>query len=70
LALAKAQEENSLFSIKRAEDAYHILKDKKTLEMVLQQGLKEEHKQYKDRIEFFMNMKDRIKVEELRVYWL
>jgi hypothetical protein len=37
--------------------------------MVLQQGLKEEHMQYKDRIvEFFMNMKDRIKVEELRVY--
>jgi hypothetical protein len=35
---------------------------------VLQQGLKEEHKEYKDRIEFFMNMKDRIKVEELRVY--
>jgi hypothetical protein len=69
LALAKAQEENSLFRIKRAEDAYHILKDKKTLEMVLQQRLKEEHKQYKDRIvEFFMNMKDRIKVEELRVY--
>jgi len=34
-----------------------------------QQGLKEEHIQYKDRIvEFFTNTKDRIKVEDLRVY--
>jgi hypothetical protein len=69
LALAKAQEEGSVFRIRSAEDAYHVLTDKETLEMVLQEGLKEEHMQYKDRIvEFFMNMKDRIKVEELRVY--
>jgi hypothetical protein len=39
------------------------------LEIVLQQGLKEEHMQYKDRIpELFINLKDRIKVEDLRVY--
>jgi hypothetical protein len=45
------------------------LTDKEALEKVLQQGLKEEHMQYKDRIvELFMNMKDRIKVEDLRVY--
>jgi hypothetical protein len=37
--------------------------------MTLQQGLKEEHMQFKDRImELFTNIKDRIKVEDLRVY--
>jgi hypothetical protein len=69
LALAKAQEEDSVFRIKSAEDVYQVLTDKDALEKVLQQGLKEEHMQYKDRIVgLFMNMKDRIKVEDLRVY--
>src|SRR5215207_10688 len=69
LALAKAQEEDSVFRIRSAEDVYQVLTNNETLEMVLQQGLKEEHKQYKDRIvELFTNMKDRIKVEDLRVY--
>jgi hypothetical protein len=52
-----------------AKDAYHVLTDRETLEMVLQQGLKEEHIQYKDRIvELFTNMKDKIKLEDLTVY--
>ena len=69
LALAKAQQEDSIFRIKSAKDVYHVLTDKEALEKILQQGLKEEHMQYKDRIvELFMNMKDRIKVEDLRVY--
>ena len=69
MALAKAQEEDSMCKIKSAEDVYQVLTNEETLEMVLQQGLKEEHMQYKDRIvELFMNMKDRIKVEDLRVY--
>ena len=69
LALAKAQEEDSVFRIKSAADVYEALTNKETLEKVLQQGLKEEHKQYKDRIvELFTNMKDRIKVEDLRIY--
>jgi hypothetical protein len=69
LALTKAQEEGSVFRIKSAEDVYHVLIDKETLERVLHQGLKEEHKKYKEKIvEFFMSMKDRIKVEDLRVY--
>jgi hypothetical protein len=35
----------------------------------LQQGLDAEYQQYKDQIEeFFMNIKDRISVEDLRVY--
>jgi hypothetical protein len=69
LALAKAQEEDSVFRIKSTEDVYNVLTDKVTLEKVLLQGLKEEHKQYKDSIvEFCMDMKDRIKVEDLRFY--
>jgi hypothetical protein len=59
LALAKAEDEQSKVRIKSVEDVYHALTDKDTLEKILQQGLKEEHKQYKDQIEeFFMNMKD------------
>jgi hypothetical protein len=43
--------------------------DKEILQKVLQQGLKEEYRQYKDRIvELFTNMKDRIKMEDLTVY--
>jgi hypothetical protein len=48
---------------------YNVLTDKETLEKVLLQGLKEEHMQYKDNIVgFFMNMKDKIRIEDLRVY--
>ena len=69
LALAKAQEEDSVFRIKSAEDVYQVLTNKEILEKILQQGLKEEHMQYKDGIvELFMNMKGRIKVQDLRVY--
>jgi hypothetical protein len=69
LALAKAQEKDSVFRIRSAADAYEALTNKEILEMVLQQGLKDEHKRYKDRIvELFMNMKDRIRVEDLTVY--
>jgi hypothetical protein len=69
LALARAQEEDSVFRIKNAKDVYNVLTNKEILEKVLQQGLKEEHRRYKDSIaEFLMDMKDRIKVEDMRVY--
>jgi hypothetical protein len=69
LALAKAQEEDSVFRIRSAADAYEALTNKETLEIVLQQGLKEEHIQYKDRIvDILTNMKDKIRMEDLRVY--
>jgi hypothetical protein len=55
-----------LFRIKSGEDVFHVLTDKEVLEKALQQGLKEEQKQYKDSIaEFLMKMKDRSKVEDL-----
>jgi hypothetical protein len=69
LALARAQEKDSVFLVNSAQDAYHILTNREILEKVLQQGLEEEYVQYKDRIvELLMNMKDRIKVEDLTVY--
>jgi hypothetical protein len=69
LALARAQEEDSVFRIKSVEDVYHVLTERETLEKVLKQGLKEEHKQYKEGIvNFLMNMRDRIKVEDLTLY--
>ena len=69
LALAKAQEEDSVFRIKSVEDAYNALTEREILESVLNQGLKEEHKKYKDDIvKFLMNMKDRIKVKDLTFY--
>jgi hypothetical protein len=69
LALAKAQEEGSVFRIRSAADAYQVLTNKETLEKVLQQGLKKEYMQYKDKIvELFVGMKDKIKVEDLTVY--
>jgi hypothetical protein len=55
--------------IRSAADAYQVLTDRETLEMILQQGLKEEHMQYKDKIvKLFVTMKDRMKVEDLTVY--
>ena len=69
LALAKAMEEESIFRIKSVEDVYRSLTDEETLERVLQQGLKVENKQEKDKIvKFLLNMKDRIKVEDLTFY--
>ena len=64
LALAKAREEDSMFRIKSAKDVYQVLIDKEALERILQQGLKEEHMQYRDRlVKLFMNMRDKIKAE-------
>jgi hypothetical protein len=69
LALAKAQEEDSVFRIKSVKDVYRVLTDEETLEIVLEEGLKVEHKQQKDKIlEFLLDMKDRIKVEDLTFY--
>jgi hypothetical protein len=69
LALAKAKEEDSVFRIKSVEDVFHVLTNEETLEKVLKQGLKEEHKKYKNSIvNLFINMKDRIKVEDLTFY--
>jgi hypothetical protein len=56
---------------KTAQDAYNALIDRETLELVLEQGLKEkeEYRQYKDKIvEFLMNMRNKIDINDLTVY--
>jgi hypothetical protein len=66
LALTDAQREDSVFRIENANDVYHPLTDTETLEKVLEQGLKDDHKRYKDEIAmYFINMKDRIKPEDV-----
>ena len=68
LALAKAQDEDSVFRIRSAADAHYALTNRGTLEMVLHQGLKEKHMQYKDKIlDILTKMNDKIRIEDLRV---
>jgi hypothetical protein len=43
--MVKHKKDDSVLRIRRAEDVYKVLTDKETLEKVLDQGLKEEHKQ-------------------------
>jgi hypothetical protein len=68
--LSPDREEAAIFiGMNKAADAYQALTNRETLEMALQRGLKEEHRRYKDEIvRFFMNMKDRVRAENLRVY--
>jgi hypothetical protein len=55
--------------IRNVQDVYNALTDRETLNKVLEQGLDEEYLRYKDQlIEFFMSIKDRISIEDLRVY--
>ena len=71
LALGIAQNEDSKIRIRSVKDVYDALTDKDTLEKILKQGITEEYKQYKDKmVEFFMNMKDRIRIEDLTFFLL
>jgi hypothetical protein len=54
---------------RNVQDVYNALTDKDTFDRLLQQGLEGEYQQYNDQIlEFFMNIKDRVSIEDLRVY--
>lgn len=45
---------------------YKALTDRETLDAILQQGLDEEHQKYKDKIvEFFMSIKDKVRIDDL-----
>ena len=51
------------------EDIYNALTDRKTLDKLLQQGLDEKNLGYRDEIvEFFMSIKDRVRMEDLTFY--
>jgi hypothetical protein len=70
LAFAKAEKEDtSKIQIKNRQDVYRALTDRETFDKLLQQGLDEEHQKYKDKIvDFFMGIKDKVRVEDLTFY--
>jgi hypothetical protein len=66
LAFATAKKETSKIKIRNREDVYNALTDRETFDKLLQQGLDEEHQKYKDNIiEFFMGVKDKVRIEDL-----
>jgi hypothetical protein len=68
-ALIKATKENSIVPVKNLEDIYNALTDGETLDKLLQQELEGEHLKYKDgMVEFFMSIKDNLRIEELTFY--
>jgi hypothetical protein len=63
LTFIKARKDKS---IKNIEDVYKALTDRETLDKLLQQELDGEQQEYKDEIaEFFMNIKDHVRIEDL-----
>ena len=55
--------------IRNVQDVYNALRDRDTFDKLLQQGLEKEYQQHKDQIvKFFMNIKDKIKREDLTLY--
>ena len=55
--------------IRNVQDVYNALTDKDILDKLLQQGLKEEHRQYKDElVDFFMTIKDKVRIEDLTIH--
>jgi len=68
-AFIKAIKEKSTVPIMNVEDIYNALTDRKTLDKLLQQGLDEKNLEYRDEIvEFFMSIKDRVRMEDLTFY--
>ena len=52
--------------IRNAQDVYHALTDRETLDKILEQGLDEENLNYKDHLlNFFMSIKDKVRIEDL-----
>jgi hypothetical protein len=68
-ALIKARKVNSIVPIKNADDIYNALTDRERFDKLLQQGLGGEHLKHKDEIvEFFMSIKDYVRMEDLTFY--
>ena len=84
VALAVARKDSSAVQIKNKEDLYRALTNREMLYMILEQGydyvldkrtsddtsrFKQLQKDNRDKIiDYFMNIKDKIKLEELRFY--
>jgi hypothetical protein len=66
LAFIKGRKDKS---IKNIEDVYNALTDRDTLDNLLQRELDEVQLKYKDELlEFFMNIKDYVRIEDLTFY--
>jgi hypothetical protein len=69
LAFATAKKETSKIQIRNVQDVYNALTDRQTFDRLLQQGLDEENQKYKNEIlEFFMSIKDKVRIEDLTFY--
>jgi hypothetical protein len=69
LVFATAKEDTSKIQIKNRQDVYRTLTDRETFDKLLQQGLDDEHQKYKDEIvQFFMSIKDKVRMEDLTFY--
>ena len=65
----KAKKEKSIIPVNNVEDIYNALTDRETFDKLLQQGLDEGRLKYKDEIaEFFMSIKDKVRMEDLTFY--
>jgi len=65
--LAKV-EKLAAFPIRNEEDVYNALTSREMLDKVLEQGLDEEYRKFKDSlVEFFMTIKDSVRIEDLNV---
>jgi hypothetical protein len=52
--------------LRNAQDIYHALTDRETLDKILEQGLDEDILKHKDHLlNFFMSIKDKVKIEDL-----
>ena len=68
-AFIKAKKEESAVPIRNVEDIYLALTDRETFDKLLQQQIDEEQVKYKDEIvEFFMSIKETIRMEDLAYY--
>jgi hypothetical protein len=55
--------------IRNVQDVYNALTEKETLSKVLEQGLDEEYQRHiTEIVNIFMNIKDKIKIEDLTLY--
>ena|SRR5215212_7074030 len=67
--LGKEVKRLSKVPIRNVQDVYNALIDTDTFDKLLQQGLKEEYQKYKDAcVDFFMSMKDKVRIEDLIVH--
>jgi hypothetical protein len=56
----------SVVPIRHAQDIYHVLTDRETLDKIVEQGLDEENLKDKDHlVNFFMGIKDKVRIEDL-----